>query len=114
MSSDVFGRRIGGEVGDQERAGAIRAINCPPRLDAARNVRLGNLPPIARKRTDAVVAGHHGVSGGLSMSELSVASAMSASVVARVLVVEDDAILAELLAYNLKAEGFAAECVDTS
>ncbi|WP_442392312.1 hypothetical protein [Mycobacterium sp.] len=48
------------------------------------------------------------------MSELSVASAMSASVVARVLVVEDDAILAELLAYNLKAEGFAAECVDTS
>ncbi len=46
------------------------------------------------------------------MNELSGASGMGASVVAKVLVVEDDLILAELLAYNLKAERFAAECVD--
>jgi DNA-binding response OmpR family regulator len=36
---------------------------------------------------------------------------MSASLVAKILVVEDDPVLAELLAYNLKAEAFAAECV---
>ena len=45
------------------------------------------------------------------MNELNGASGMSASVVAKILVVEDDRILAELLAYNLKAVGFAAECV---
>jgi len=45
------------------------------------------------------------------MNELRGASAMSASAVARVLVGEDDPVLAELRAYNLKAEGFAVESV---